>query len=61
MGVTRYDALAESQLREIVKRGTASSFKIFLAYKGAFGVDDTELYHTLKLAKELGVNCHRAL
>jgi dihydropyrimidinase len=54
MGVTRYDTLAESQLREIVKRGTAS-FKIFLAYKGAFGVDDTELYHTLKLAKELGV------
>jgi dihydropyrimidinase len=37
-----------------VKRGI-SSFKIFLAYKGAFGVDDTELYRTLKLAKELGV------
>src|SRR5690242_20761383 len=32
-----------------------ASFKIFLAYKGAFGVDDTELYRTLKLAKELGV------
>lgn len=54
MGVTRYDALAESQLKEIVKAGLAS-FKIFLAYKGAFGVDDTELYHTLRLAKELGV------
>ncbi len=53
-GVTRYDSLAESQLREIVKAGIAS-FKIFLAYKGAFGVDDTELYHTLRLAKELGV------
>jgi len=37
-----------------VARGI-SSFKIFLAYKGAFGIDDTELYHTLKLAKELGV------
>src|SRR5208283_1102282 len=37
-----------------VKRGI-SSFKIFLAYKGAFGVDDTELYRTLKPAKELGV------
>ncbi len=54
MGVTRYDALAESQLREIVRGGIAS-FKIFLAYKGAFGVDDTELFHTLKLAKSLGV------
>src|SRR5215469_4307368 len=54
MGVTKFDEKAEKQLREIVKRGI-SSFKIFLAYKGAFGVDDTELYHTLKLAKELGV------
>src|SRR6267378_4626489 len=54
MGVTKFDDKTEKQLREIVKRGI-SSFKIFLAYKGAFGVDDTELYRTLKLAKELGV------
>jgi dihydropyrimidinase len=54
MGVTRFDAKSAGQLREIVRRGI-SSFKIFLAYKGAFGIDDTELYHTLKLAKELGV------
>jgi len=54
MGETRFDDKTEKQLREIVKRGI-SSFKIFLAYKGAFGVDDAELYHTLKLAKELGV------
>ena len=54
MGVTRYDAEAERQLIEIVKRGI-SSFKIFLAYKGAFGVTDEELYKTLQLAKKLGV------
>jgi dihydropyrimidinase len=54
MGVTKFDDKSERQLREIVKRGI-SSFKVFLAYKGAFGVDDTELYRTLKLAKELGV------
>ncbi|HEY1661764.1 MAG TPA: dihydropyrimidinase [Verrucomicrobiae bacterium] len=54
MGVTKFDGGTEKQLREIVKRGI-SSFKIFLAYKGAFGVDDTELYRVLKLAKELGV------
>ncbi|HWA08973.1 MAG TPA: dihydropyrimidinase [Opitutaceae bacterium] len=54
MGVTKFDDRAEKQLREIVRRGV-SSFKIFLAYKGAFGIDDTELYRTLKLAKELGV------
>ena len=54
MGVTKFDDTTEGQLREIVRRGI-SSFKIFLAYKGAFGIDDTELYRTLKLAKELGV------
>ncbi len=54
MGVTRFDALAEGQLREIVNRGI-TSFKVFLAYKGALGVDDRELYHTLRLARELGV------
>lgn len=54
MGVTRYDDLAERQLREIVARGVRS-FKVFLAYKGALGVDDRELYHALRLARELGV------
>ncbi|MCP3903592.1 MAG: dihydropyrimidinase [Planctomycetes bacterium] len=54
MGVTRYDDAVESQLREIVAGGIAS-FKVFLAYKGAFGVTDPELYHTLRLARELGV------
>src|SRR6266853_759636 len=54
MGVTRYDDAAEKQFIEIVKRGL-SSFKIFLAYKGAFGITDEELYQMLQLAKQLGV------
>ena len=54
MGVTRYDDEAERDFKEIVKRGV-SSFKIFLAYKGALGVTDEELYKTLRLAKQLGV------
>jgi dihydropyrimidinase len=54
MGVTKYDSATEAQLREIVGSGI-SSFKIFLAYKGASGVDDRELYRTLALAKKLGV------
>jgi len=54
MGATKFDSRAESQLREIVRRGI-SSFKVFLAYKGAFGIDDTELFRTLRLANELGV------
>jgi dihydropyrimidinase len=54
MGVGRFDATVEREMREIVRRGIAS-FKIFLAYKGAFGIDDQELYQVLRLAKELGV------
>lgn len=54
MSVTRYDDKTESQLREIVRDGI-SSFKIFLAYKNFFGVDDGEMYQTLTLARELGV------
>jgi dihydropyrimidinase len=54
MGVARFDESMERDMREIVRRGI-SSFKVFLAYKGAFGIDDWELYHTLRLAKELGV------
>jgi dihydropyrimidinase len=54
MGVARYDKKTADQLRQIVKEGI-SSFKVFLAYKGFFGVTDDELYNVLKLAKELGV------
>ncbi|MGI8967113.1 MAG: dihydropyrimidinase, partial [Limisphaerales bacterium] len=54
MGVTRFDAEAEKDFREIVKRGV-SSFKVFLAYKGALGVTDEELLKILSLAKNLGV------
>lgn len=54
MGVTKFNDKTEAQLREIVKRGV-QSFKIFLAYKGAFGIDDGELYKTLRLARELDV------
>ena len=54
MSVTKYDEQTEAQLREIVQDGM-NSFKVFLSYKNFFGVDDEELYKTLKLAKELGV------
>jgi dihydropyrimidinase len=54
MGVTRFDNMTPQVLRKIVEDGTAS-FKVFLAYKGAFGIDDAELYQTLELAKRLGV------
>jgi dihydropyrimidinase len=54
MGISRFDESTAPQLREIVNQGIAS-FKVFLAYKGAFGITDQELIDTLSLAKELGV------
>ena len=54
MGVSRFDDTTAGQLREIVAAGI-SSFKVFLAYKGAFELEDEELFHTLELAKQLGV------
>jgi dihydropyrimidinase len=54
MGVTRFDDTTPEVLRKIVADGTAS-FKVFLAYRGAFGIDDGELYRTLELARQLGV------
>jgi dihydropyrimidinase len=54
MGVTRFDDRTPEVLRRVVEDGTAS-FKVFLAYKGAFGIDDAELYQTLDLARRLGV------
>jgi dihydropyrimidinase len=54
MGVTRFDKNSDAQLREIIAQGI-TSFKVFLAYKGFFGIDDEELFHTLSLAKREGV------
>ena len=54
MSVTKFEEQTEAQLREIVRDGI-SSFKIFLAYKNFFGVDDGEMYQTLTLARKLGV------
>ena len=54
MGVTRFGDETPAMLERIVRDGTAS-FKVFLAYKGAFGIDDGELYQTLALARRLGV------
>ncbi len=55
MGVTRFDDTTEAALRKIVREEKISSFKVFLAYKGAFGIEDPELFQTLSLAADIGV------
>src|ERR1700722_11005037 len=54
MAVSKFESHTGDQLREVVADGIAS-FKIFLAYRNFFGVDDSEMYQTLELAKKLGV------
>ncbi len=54
MAVSKFEDKTEAQLKEIIADGI-SSFKVFLAYKGFFGVEDEELYKTLNLAKREGV------
>jgi len=54
MSVTKFEQDTPAKLKEIVDDGI-SSFKIFLAYKNFFGIDDGETYDTMKLAKGLGV------
>ena len=54
MGVTRFDEDTPDQLRRIVADGV-TSFKVFLAYEGAFALNDRQLFRTLALARELGV------
>jgi len=54
MAVTRCDEDLEAQLRQVIDDGT-TSLKIFLSYKGAFAIDDGEMYQTLRLARKLGL------
>jgi len=54
IGVTRWDDATEATLRELVAQGM-KSFKVFLAYRGAFGIDDHALYQVCRLAAELDV------
>jgi dihydropyrimidinase len=55
MAVVRFDDLAQDQLKSIVAEHGIASFKIFLAYKGALNLDDSDLFDLLTMAKDLGV------
>lgn len=55
MAVTDFNDTVADQLRKIVNDEGITSFKVFLAYKGALDLGDEKLYHLMKLARELGV------
>lgn len=54
--VTSWNENTKKEMREIVNLGV-SSFKIFLAYKGALMLNDSEFYRVLESCKELGAVC----
>ena len=41
-------------MEELVKNRGINSFKMFMAYKDVFMLDDHDLYHVYKRCKELG-------
>ena len=64
MGVTRFDDTTEASLKRIVAEEKITSLKVFLAYKGALGIEDDELFKTLTFAAEnklvVTVHCENA-
>ncbi len=55
MAVVRFDELAHRQLSQIVTDEGIASFKVFLAYKGALDLSDSDLFDLLKMARRMGV------
>ena len=41
-------------MEELTKNRGVNSFKMFMAYKDVFMLDDDDLYHVYKRCKELG-------
>ena len=54
MAVTWYDEKTDGELEACVREHGIPSFKTFMAYKGAIGIDDRELFKVMAKAKELG-------
>jgi dihydropyrimidinase len=54
MAITAWRDTTAEEMREVVEKHGITSFKVFMAYKGAIMVDDHALYHVMKTAGELG-------
>jgi dihydropyrimidinase len=60
MAITGWGDRTAEEMRQTVEELGLTSFKVFMAYKGAIMVDDGELYQVMKHAARLGaiVNVH---
>ena len=54
MALTDFGPDTPAQMREVVETHGISSFKVFMAYKGALMVDDGQLYRIMQEAARLG-------
>ena len=54
MAITGWGERTAEEMRLVVEEHGITSFKVFMAYKGAIMVDDGELYQVMKQAAKLG-------
>jgi dihydropyrimidinase len=54
MAVTGWGDQTATEMRRVVEQEGITSFKVFMAYKGALMVDDGELYRVMQEAAKLG-------
>ena len=54
MAITGWSDHTADEMRQVVEVHGITSFKVFMAYKGAIMVDDSELYQVMKHAAKLG-------
>lgn len=54
VGVTWWSKSVQDEMRILCEERGVNSFKMFLAYKGLYQLNDTELYEAFETCKELG-------
>lgn len=54
VGVTWWSKSVQNEMKVLCEERGINSFKMFMAYKGLYQLDDTELYEAFETCKELG-------
>lgn len=54
VGVTWWSKSVQNEMKILCEERGVNSFKVFMAYKGLYMLDDTELYEAFETCKELG-------
>lgn len=54
VGITWWSKSVQEEMRILCDERGINSFKMFMAYKGLYQLDDTELYEAFERCKELG-------